>query len=145
MSMKIRVVMLGRTRNAEVRALAEEYLKRIHNYAEVEVNELRDGSAAALRKFKMAANATCVFLDANGKEFTSREFASWMGKLRDGGTRELVFFCGAADGFPEELRRNKGLGVSLSRLTMPHELARVVLLEQIYRAFAMLAGHPYPK
>ena len=145
MSMKIRVVMLGRTRNAEMRTLAEEYLKRIRNYAEVEVNELRDGSAAALRKFKMSANATSVFLDATGKEFTSQEFARWIGKLRDGGTRELVFFCGAAEGFPAELRGNKGIGISLSRLTMPHELARVALLEQIYRAFAILAGHPYPK
>lgn len=145
MSMKIRVVMLGRTRNAEMRALAEEYLKRLQNYAEVEVSELRDGSAAALRKFKMSANATSVFLDATGKEFTSQEFARWIGKLRDGGTRELVFFCGAAEGFPAELRGNKGIGISLSRLTMPHELARVALLEQIYRAFAILAGHPYPK
>ncbi|HEU5409632.1 MAG TPA: 23S rRNA (pseudouridine(1915)-N(3))-methyltransferase RlmH [Candidatus Acidoferrales bacterium] len=145
MSMKIRMVMLGRTRNAEMRTLEEEYLKRIRNYAEVEVSQLRDGSAAAMRKFKLPVNATSVFLDANGKEFTSREFANWMGKLRDGGTRELVFFCGAAEGFPAELKSNKGLGISLSRLTMPHELARVVLLEQIYRAFAMLAGHPYPR
>jgi|SRR5215472_4623275 len=145
MTMKIRVVMLGRTRNVEIRTLAEEYLKRIRNYAEIEVNELRDGSAAALRKFKMPANATSVFLDASGKEFTSQEFANWMGKLRDGGTRELVFFCGAAEGLPEELRGSKAFGISLSRLTMPHELARVALLEQIYRAFAMLAGHPYPK
>jgi len=145
MSMKIRLVMLGRTRNAEMRTLAEEYLKRIQNYAEIEVNELRNGSDAALRKFRVPRNATCVFLDASGKESTSQEFANWIGKLRDGGTRELVFFCGAAAGFPEELRGNKGLGISLSRLTMPHELARVVLLEQIYRAFAILAGHPYPK
>jgi len=145
MSMKIRVVMLGRTRNAEMRTLAEEYLKRIRNYAEIEVNELRDGSAAALRKFKMPANAPSVFLDASGKEFTSQEFANWIRKLRDGGTRELVFFCGAAEGFPEELKSNKGVGISLSRLTMPHELARVALLEQIYRVFAILAGHPYPK
>jgi 23S rRNA (pseudouridine1915-N3)-methyltransferase len=145
MSMKIGVVMLGRTRNAEMRTLAEEYLKRIRNYAEIEVNELREGSAAALRKFKMPANATSVFLDASGKEFTSQEFANWIRKLRDGGARELVFFCGAAEGFPEELKSNKGVGISLSRLTMPHELARVVLLEQIYRAFAILAGHPYPK
>ena len=145
MSMKIRVVMLGRTRNAEMRALAEEYLRRIQKYAEIEVNELRDGSATALRKFKMPANANRVFLDAGGKEFTSQEFANWIGKLRDGGTRELVFFCGAAEGFPEELKSSKAFGISLSRLTMPHELARVALLEQIYRAFAMLTGHPYPK
>ncbi len=145
MGMKIRLVMLGRTQNAEVRGLVDEYLRRIRAYADAEVTELRDASPAAVRKFKMPANATGVFLDADGKEFTSREFANWMAKLRDSGTRELAFFCGAAEGFPDEMRRHGDLRISLSRLTMPHELARAVLAEQIYRAFATLAGHPYPK
>ena len=145
MSMKIRLVMLGRTRNAEARGLIDEYLRRIKLYAETEVTELRDGGPSAARKFKAPANATSVFLDANGREFTSQEFANWIRKLRESGTRELVFFCGAAEGFPDEMRRDGDLKISLSRLTMPHELARVVLAEQIYRAFAAIAGHPYPK
>ena len=65
--------------------------------------------------------------------------------LRDRGTRELVFLCGDAEGFPAELRSSAKQKISLSTLTMPHEFARVILAEQIYRAFAILAGHPYPK
>jgi 23S rRNA (pseudouridine1915-N3)-methyltransferase len=143
--MKIRFIMLGRTRNAGIRALLDDYLRRIQHYAEVEITELRDAGDSALRKLKLAQNSSAVFLDASGKEFTSAEFANWLGKLRDGGAREILFFCGAAEGFPDELQRHAQLKISLSRLTMPHEMARLVLAEQIYRAFAMLAGHPYPK
>lgn len=137
--------MLGRTRNAEIRALLDDYLQRIGRYAEVEVTELRDGAESALRKLKLPSNAPTVLLDASGKEFTSAEFAVWFGKLRDNGVRELDFFCGGAEGFPEALARDAHLKISLSRLTMPHELARVVLAEQLYRAFTILTGHPYPK
>ena len=63
----------------------------------------------------------------------------------DRGTRELVFLCGDAEGFPADLRASAKQNISLSTLTMPHEFARVILAEQIYRAFAILAGHPYPK
>ena len=65
--------------------------------------------------------------------------------MRDRGTRDLVFLCGDAEGFPDALRASAKHKISLSTLTMPHEFARVVLAEQIYRAFAILAGHPYPK
>jgi 23S rRNA (pseudouridine1915-N3)-methyltransferase len=65
--------------------------------------------------------------------------------LRDRGSREIVFLCGDAAGFPDDLRALAKHKLSLSTLTMPHEFARVVLAEQIYRAFAILAGHPYPK
>jgi 23S rRNA (pseudouridine1915-N3)-methyltransferase len=143
--MNIRLVMLGKTRREESRALVEDYAKRIGRYAGIEISELRDGSPAAMRKLKIAAGATVVLLDAAGKQFTSQQFANWLGRLRDGGTRELVFLCGDASGFPEEIRASARQTISLSTLTMPHEFARVVLAEQIYRAFAILAGHPYPK
>jgi 23S rRNA (pseudouridine1915-N3)-methyltransferase len=143
--MKIRLVMLGKTRRPEVRALFDDYVRRIGHYAEIEVNELRDKSAAALRKLKIDPGATVVLLDAAGKQHTSQSFARWLGDLRDRGMRELCFYCGAAEGFPSELRRSAAQRISLSTLTMPHEFARVVLAEQIYRAFAILAGHPYPK
>jgi 23S rRNA (pseudouridine1915-N3)-methyltransferase len=68
-----------------------------------------------------------------------------LGDLRDRGTRELIFLCGDAEGFPDEIRAQARQRISLSTLTMPYEFARVVLAEQIYRAFAILAGHPYPK
>ena len=186
--MKIRLVMLGKTRRAEIRALLEDYLGRIRHYAKIETIELRDPSAAlraspsaspfdrassrpagrdaipkhrgaqgkrgpapsgagrgGLRQLELGPAATWVLLDAGGKQLTSEQFACWLGELRDRGTRELVFLCGDAQGFPDELRQKAHTKLSLSSLTLAHELARVVLAEQLYRAFAILAGHPYPK
>lgn len=143
--MEIRLVMLGKTRRAELRAMVDDYAERIRHYARLEINELRDASAISLRKLKIDPAATLVLLDADGKQFTSQQFARWLGDLRDRGAREVVFWCGDADGFPAELRARSMQRVALSTLTMPHEFARVVLAEQIYRAFAILAGHPYPK
>jgi len=137
--------MLGKTRREEARALVEDYIGRIRRYTEVEITELRDGAPAALRKLKIEPGATIVLLDAAGKQLTSQQFAQWLGDLRDRGMRELVFLCGDAEGFSEELQASARQKISLSTLTMPHEFARVVLAEQIYRAFAILAGHPYPK
>jgi len=143
--MKIRLMMLGKTRRDEIRALLDDYAGRIRHYAGIEINEFRDASPAALRKLKIEPGATVVLLDAAGKQFTSEQFARWLGGLRDRGARELLFLCGDAAGFPDELRASAKHKISLSSLTMPHEFARVVLVEQIYRAFAILAGHPYPK
>jgi 23S rRNA (pseudouridine1915-N3)-methyltransferase len=143
--MKIRLITIGKTRREEARALIEDYVQRIRHYTEIEIQELRDASPAAMRKLKLEIGATVVLLDAAGKQFTSQQFARWLGDLRDRGTRDLVFLCGDAEGFPETLRASAKQKLSLSTLTMPHEFARVLLAEQIYRAFAILAGHPYPK
>jgi 23S rRNA (pseudouridine1915-N3)-methyltransferase len=143
--MKILLVMLGKTRREEVRALVDDYAARIRRYAELQLHELREASAAAMKKLKFEPGTTIVLLDADGKQFTSQQFARWLGDLRDRGTRELVFLCGDAAGFPEDLREKAQQKISLSTLTMPHEFARVVLAEQIYRAFTILAGHPYPR
>ena len=143
--MKIHFIMLGKTRREEARALFNDYLKRIQHYAETEVNELRDGAPAALRKLRIEPGSAIMLLDAAGKQFTSLQFARWLCDLRDRGTREVVFLCGDAEGFPAALRDAAKQKISLSTLTMPHEFARVVLAEQIYRGFAILAGHPYPK
>ncbi|HWF38434.1 MAG TPA: 23S rRNA (pseudouridine(1915)-N(3))-methyltransferase RlmH [Candidatus Acidoferrales bacterium] len=143
--MKIRIVGLGKIRREEIRALFDDYLQRIRRYSEVEVNEFREGSTTALRKLKIEPSAATVLLDAGGKQFTSQQFAHWIGDLRDRGSREVVFLCGDAAGFPEAFRTAAKQKISLSTLTMPHEFARVILAEQIYRAFAILSGHPYPK
>ncbi|HXN18089.1 MAG TPA: 23S rRNA (pseudouridine(1915)-N(3))-methyltransferase RlmH [Candidatus Binatus sp.] len=143
--MKIRLMVLGKTRRGEAQALLDDYVRRIKHYAEIEVVALRDGSSSVFRKLKIDSSATVVLLDAAGKQFTSREFARWLGDLRDRGARELVFLCGDAAGFPADVRNMTKQKVSLSTLTMPHEFARVVLAEQIYRAFAILSGYPYPK
>src|SRR5580700_172790 len=137
--------MLGKTRQTVTETLLDDYIRRIRHYAEIEVITLRDASSSALRKLKMNPGAAAVLLDAAGKQFTSQQFARWLGDLRDRGTREIVFLCGDAEGFPDDLRAEAKQKISLSTLTMPHEFARVVLAEQIYRAFAILSGHPYPK
>ena len=143
--MKIRLVMLGKTRRSDVRTILEDYLERIRRFAEVEVTELREDSAASLRKLTIDPAATLVLLDDAGKQQTSTQFAKWLGETRDRGAREIVFLCGDAEGFPDSLRRRATQKLSLSPLTFSHELARVVLVEQLYRAFAILTGHPYPK
>jgi 23S rRNA (pseudouridine1915-N3)-methyltransferase len=142
--MKIQLVMLGKTRRAECRTMLDDYMFRIRRYSEVDLQELREESVA-LKKLQFPSGATIVLLDAAGKQHTSAEFAKWLGRERERGIRELIFLCGGAEGFPETLRARVNAKISLSSLTMPHELARVMLAEQIYRGFAILAGHPYPK
>jgi 23S rRNA (pseudouridine1915-N3)-methyltransferase len=142
--MKIRLLMLGKTRGVEAGALLAEYVKRIGRSCPIEVNEVRDGEAA-LKKLQADRAATALLLDAGGKTYDSAAFAKWVGEMRDRGTRELIFVCGDAHGFPDAVRERVKPKISLSAMTYSHELARVMLAEQIYRAFAILAGSPYPK
>ncbi|HEV7967875.1 MAG TPA: 23S rRNA (pseudouridine(1915)-N(3))-methyltransferase RlmH [Candidatus Acidoferrales bacterium] len=143
--MRIHLVVLGKTRRPEIRALLDDYLERIGRFADVQLTELREDSAASVRKLALDPAATIILLDDAGKPQTSAQFAEWLGETRDRGAREIVFLCGGAEGFPEALRRRATQKFSLSRLTFSHELARAMLAEQLYRAFAILAGHPYPK
>ena len=142
--MRIRLLMLGKTRRPELRAVLEDYVKRVSRHVPIEIDEVRD-SRAALKKLDSNRSASIVLLDASGKNLPSEAFAKWLGELRDRGTHELIFLCGDANGFPEDLRQRTHQKVSLSTLTFSHELARVMLAEQLYRAFAILSGSPYPK
>ncbi len=142
--MKIRLVMIGKTRREEMRTLFEEYMERVGHHAPVEIVEVRD-TEGALKKLAEVRAANSVLLDAAGRQYSSEEFARWIGEMRDRGTRELFFLCGGADGFDEALVRRAHHKLSLSGLTFSHELARVMLAEQLYRAFAILSGSPYPK
>jgi 23S rRNA (pseudouridine1915-N3)-methyltransferase len=141
---KIRLLMLGKTRRAELRAVIDDYVKRIRRHSPIEVTEVRDGDAA-IKKLDADRAATAVLLDALGKNLDSNAFAKWLGELRDRGTREIIFVCGDADGFPAAVRERVLQKASLSSLTYSHELARAMLAEQLYRAFAILSGSPYPK
>jgi 23S rRNA (pseudouridine1915-N3)-methyltransferase len=141
---KLLLLMLGKTRRPEMRALLDDYVKRIGWSCAIEIAEVRDADAA-LKKLDADRAATVVLLDAAGKNLDSNSLAKWLGELRDRGTRELIFLCGDADGFPDALRRRAHQKLSLSAMTFSHELARVMLAEQIYRAFAILSGSPYPK
>lgn len=136
--------MLGKTRRPELRATIDDYAKRISRTSAIEIEEVRDAEAA-LKKLDANRAAAAVLLDAAGKSFDSDEFARWIGKQRDQGIRELIFVCGDANGFPDSLRRRVTQKISLSAMTYSHELARVMLAEQLYRAFAILSGSPYPR
>jgi len=142
--MKIRLLMLGKTRRPEMSAALSDYVKRIGRACAIEITEVRDGEAA-LEKLDADRAATALLLDAAGKTYDSATFAKWLGEQRDRGTRELIFVCGDADGFPKTLRERIKQSISLGSMTYSHELARVMLAEQIYRAFAILSGSPYPK
>jgi 23S rRNA (pseudouridine1915-N3)-methyltransferase len=136
--------MLGKTRRPEMRAILDDYVKRISRSCPIEITEVRDGEAA-VKKLEADRAATVVLLDAGGKNLDSNALAKWLGELRDRGTRELIFLCGDADGFPDALRQRAHHKLSLGAMTFSHELARVMLVEQLYRAFAILSGSPYPK
>jgi 23S rRNA (pseudouridine1915-N3)-methyltransferase len=142
--MKIRLLMLGKTRRPEMNAVLADYVKRIGRCCVIELTEVRDG-AAAVKKLEADRAATALLLDAGGKVYDSAAFAKWLGEQQDRGTREIVFVCGDAEGFPGALRERVKQKLSLSAMTYSHELARVMLAEQIYRAFGILSGSPYPK
>lgn len=142
--MRLQLLMIGKTRRMEMCTIIDDYVERIHRSCPIEILEVRDAQAA-LKKLDADRAATPILLDAEGKVFDSNALAKWLGELRDRGTRHLIFICGNADGFTASLRERVKQKLSLSPMTLSHELARVVLVEQLYRAFAILSGSPYPK
>ncbi|HTW59312.1 MAG TPA: 23S rRNA (pseudouridine(1915)-N(3))-methyltransferase RlmH [Terriglobales bacterium] len=149
--MKLKIAWIaktGKTKEPAIQALTEEYLKRISRYAAVEGIALRDETAllelcGRLARGKGATKSTLVLLDSRGKEFSSEQFARFLGDYQDRNPLPLVFAIGGADGFSEAALAAAQQVISLGKMTLPHELARVVLLEQVYRAFTILKGHPY--
>jgi 23S rRNA (pseudouridine1915-N3)-methyltransferase len=138
---KILLYYIGKARDAHANAMAEEYIKRSTRFAKCEMREIDP------RRFDLwskHASASKVLLDPAGRALDSAGFTSLIEKSeRDG--RDMVLLIGGADGIPEEWKARADLLVGLSPMTMPHELARVVLAEQIYRALTALRGHPYPR
>jgi 23S rRNA (pseudouridine1915-N3)-methyltransferase len=135
----------GRARSEHVDALVGEYISRIAAYAAVETAAFKTSHAffESMEKQRSRTGAVLALLDEHGKQFSSEELARWLRRLRDEGQQRVVFAIGPADGWSEEDRARAGLVLSLGPMTLPHELARVVLSEQLYRAFTILAGHPY--
>ncbi|HZD48393.1 MAG TPA: 23S rRNA (pseudouridine(1915)-N(3))-methyltransferase RlmH [Silvibacterium sp.] len=135
----------GRARSAHCDALVAEYAKRTSAYLPVETVTFRTSEALfeALQKQRSRIAATLVLLDSSGRQFSSEELARWLRRQRDEGRQRIIFAVGPADGWSNENRAQAGLLLSLGAMTLPHELARVVLSEQMYRAFTILAGHPY--
>jgi 23S rRNA (pseudouridine1915-N3)-methyltransferase len=142
---KLKIAWIGKTKATAIQTLTDEYLKRLKQYAEVEGVSVKD-EASLLKLCEPGARParhTLVLLDSRGKQLSSEEFAKWLGEYQDRSSLPLLFAIGAADGFSDEARRASTLVLSLGKMTLAHELARVVLLEQVYRAFTILKGHPY--
>ena len=147
--MKIKVAWIGKTKEPAIEALTNEYLNRISRYAEVAGLAVKDEAAilslAAGERQQKNTNRErhkLVLLDSRGKQLSSEELAEFLEREQINAI-PLVFAVGGSDGFSEEARRRAEFTLSLGKMTLPHELARVVLVEQIYRAFTILKNHPY--
>lgn len=121
--------------------MAQEYMKRAERFCRCEMREIH---AARFDPWAKHPKATRILLDPQGHTFNSFEFAENVGKAEQAG-RDLVFIIGGASGYPAGWREKADLLLSLSTMTFPHEFARVMVAEQIYRAFTILRGHPYSK
>ena len=143
--MKLKVAWIGKTKEAAIQSLTDEYLKRLSRYADVEGIALKDETALLKLCGRDArpARHTLVLLDGRGKQLSSEELARFLADYQDRNPLPLLFSVGPADGFSDQARQTATLILSLGKMTLAHELARVVVLEQLYRAFTILKGHPY--
>jgi 23S rRNA (pseudouridine1915-N3)-methyltransferase len=139
--MKIIVYYIGKPRDPNANRMAEEFIQRSTRYGRCEMREIVPPRFDPWAKHP---TATKVLLDPAGQAMDSPRFAKLVATA-EREARDMVFLIGGATGLPQTWKENSGLLLSLSAMTLPHELARVVLAEQIYRAFTMLRGHPYPK
>lgn len=139
--MKVSLYYVGKVRDAAANAMAAEYVKRTGRYMGCEMREIRP------ERFDPWARhpaATKILLDAAGRPMDSAAFTALVAKAEMEG-RDLVFVVGGADGLPAAWKPRADLLLALSPMTFPHELARAMLAEQIYRAATGLRGHPYPR
>jgi 23S rRNA (pseudouridine1915-N3)-methyltransferase len=138
---RIFLYFIGRPKNRHANALAEDYIARAAKYTPCEMREIRPERFDPWTKHASAAK---VLLDPAGRAFDSDAFSAYIGRA-EMEARDLVFVVGGADGLPRAWTQRADLLLSLSSMTLPHELARAMVAEQIYRAFAILRGHPYPR
>jgi 23S rRNA (pseudouridine1915-N3)-methyltransferase len=139
---KLKIAWVGKTKEPAIQSLTDEYLKRIGRYGPVEGVSLKD-EAALQGLGGSKTRPYTVLLDNRGKQMSSEELARFLGDHQDRNPAPLVFVVGPANGFSDETRKAASLLLSLGTMTLAHELARVVLLEQLYRALTILKGHPY--
>ena len=156
--MQLVLLWVGKTRNPHLRSLCDDYLERTRRLVRCEVVEIRDpGKGRALKgpdlrnaeareiAHRIREGSRVVVLEAGGREFTSVELSRWFEAERLHGTRELAFVVGGPEGLGDAVRARAFMAFSLGKMTWTHEMVRVLLLEQIYRAFAILGRIPYHK
>lgn len=139
--MRLYLYFIGKPRDEHANAQAEEFLKRTSRWAAIEMREI---DPRRFDLFSRHPSAKKVFLDPAGRAMDSARFAQLL-ESAETEARDVVFLIGGHDGLPPDWRPKSDLLLSLSAMTFPHEMARAMLAEQIYRAFATLRGHPYPR
>jgi 23S rRNA (pseudouridine1915-N3)-methyltransferase len=142
------VVAVGKVKEPGLRRAIDEYLRRVARHFSIEEIEVRDAPMPALaatleKKLKTAAHL--VVLDASGKTMNSEAFARWLDARTAQGKGRIVFLIGGAEGLPSTIVERANERLSLSAMTLPHRLARLVLAEQLYRAVTILRGEPYAR
>ena len=145
--MRLSVIAVGKVaKQAGMRAELDDYFGRIRRYARCEEVELKDGSVAEVaERFRKAipARARTVALEVNGERWTSDKLARFLGDCDLHAVTDVAFLIGGAYGLPPEVSKAADRRLSLSDLTLPHRLARLVLAEQLYRGFTILRNEPY--
>lgn len=155
--MRIKIVAVGRLKERFWSDAQSEYLKRLKPYADVQIAEVADRDSSRIGIDRALVNegadidkalpqgAYTIALDIQGRQVSSEEFAALIDNLGVSGRSSVAFVVGGSHGISPALLRQVDERLSLGRVTLPHNLARVVLLEQVYRAFRILRGEPYHK
>ena len=149
--MKYQIVAIGQLKRGFIRSGCQHFLERLEKYAKVEVVELKEGKARSAEEVKVqegegllrAGGGYLIALDERGKEKRSTELAERITSLENQSIGQVSLLIGGAEGLSEEVKQRVDESWSLSKLTLPHELARLILLEQLYRLETIRAGHPY--
>jgi 23S rRNA (pseudouridine1915-N3)-methyltransferase len=152
---RLHFVWIGKTRDRRQAALMEEYLKRIERFIPYDLNELKEYSGDVAERARLIEGEKIlsavgrddfvILLDERGREFSSIEFADFINAKQENGIKRLAFIIGGFTGVSDAVKEQVDVQIALSKMTLTHEMARVVLTEQIYRAFTLIAGLPYHK
>lgn len=150
--MRFRFIWIGKTKDQNWRALQEEYLQRLSHFVKFEIVELKDSAARETKEIEgkrilenvNQSHFVCL-LDVKGRSISSHDLSKELEKWQNRGLKDITFIIGGAEGVSSEVVERADNSLSLSFLTFTHDMARVVMLEQLYRAFTILKGFPYQK
>ena len=150
--MKFQFVWIGKTKDKNWRALQEEYLERLSHFVKCEITEVKDSSPHETKEIegnrileKVNHSSFVCLLDVKGRSISSPDLAKEVEKWQNRGIKEVTFIIGGAEGVSSEVVESANFSLSLSFLTFTHDAARVILLEQLYRAYTIIRGFPYQK
>ena len=145
----VTLIACGRLKERYLRDAVEEYSKRLSGYVKLDIREVADGpdmmSEASRIRQCMDDDAYVITLEIEGKELSSTEFAGEIQAVMNSGRSHICFIIGGSDGIDESVRKTADMHLSFGRMTYPHQLMRVIFLEQLYRAFRIIRGEPYHK